>query len=133
MPSAAYGAVRRSHRELASPFVMNARPPVQPELHGILLLDCRGTVRFCNHDVRRLLGTDFQGCAIAAVLPALRLKPQTPGYNLAYAVFHFPNQDWYPVHAIGGEGQLLDLELSVSVLRVENRHQLLLALRARSA
>ena len=135
MHSAAHGALRRTPNDVATPFLMDAYTPSQSDLHGILLLDCRGTVRFCNHDGRRLLGggTDFLGGPITALLPELRLKPATPGYNVAYALFHFPSQGWYPVRAISGEGQFLSLELSVSVLRVENKYQLLLALRPRSA
>ena len=136
MHSTIVGALRRTSNNVVPACQMDAGLAVQSELHGIVLLDCRGVVRFCNHDGLRLLGgmgSAPLGSPITALLPELRLRPETPGYNFAYALFHFPNEGWYPVRASSGEGQFLNLELSVSVLRIENKHLLLLALRPRSA
>jgi hypothetical protein len=136
MEPVAHGALRGVSGAGETPVPDDVSPAVSGELHGILLLDCRGVVRFCNHDGRRLLGggcADLLGHPVAELLPELRLKAATPGYNLAYALFRFPNEGWYPARATSGQGKSVSLEVSVSVLRVENRHQLLLALRTRPA
>lgn len=110
----------------------NAGAATSPESHGIVVIDTHGVVSFCSAAAARAFGTDAErlaGKPIASLVPQLPLRSGTPGYNLAYALFWFPDQLWRAVEGRDGDGRVVPLEISVSAARIDGKHQLLLALR----
>ena len=104
-----------------------------PELHGIVVVDTHGVVNFCSAAAARAFGTSAEGLAgkpIASLVPQLPLRSGTPGYNLAYALFWFPDQLWRAVEGRACDGRTVPLEISVSAARIDGKHQLLLTLRS---
>jgi PAS domain-containing protein len=118
-------------RDLATPDDAAAAP--SPELHGIVVVDTHGVVNFCSAAAARAFGANAEGLAgkpIASLVPQLPLRSGTPGYNLAYALFWFPDQLWRAVEGRACDGRTVALEISVSAARIDGKHQLLLTLRS---
>jgi CheY-like chemotaxis protein len=110
----------------------NAGAATSPDLHGIVVVDPHGVVRFCSAAAARAFGSDadrLAGKPIASLVPQLPLRSGTPGYNLAYALFWFPDQLGRAVEGLDCDGRAVPLEISVSAARIEGKHQLLLSLR----
>lgn len=60
-------------------------------LSGSVILDQHGCIRSCGRDIAALAGVERQslnGQPIKCLLPALPVQLGTPGYNIAFAVFH---------------------------------------------
>jgi PAS domain S-box-containing protein len=103
-----------------------------PDLHGIVVVDTQGFIRFCSAAAAQAFGWScdkVSGKPIASLVPKLPLRAGTPGYNLAYALFWFPGQLWRAVEGRDCDGRVVPLEISVSAARIDGKHQLLLALR----
>lgn len=55
-----------------------------------VVLDAAGTVRCCNAAADALFGVgsgNLVGRELAALVPGVPIRPETPGYNVAYATF----------------------------------------------
>lgn len=107
-------------------------PADHQPLQGTAILDTHGVIRFCTADAARAFDAaaeDLVGRPVGALVPELKLRRGTPGYNIAYALFWFPQQQWRRVQALSHDGCAFPLEVSVSVARIDGKHQLLLSTR----
>lgn len=99
------------------------RPAHQtPEHDAVLTLDAEGRITACTLEAKELLGWELEypeGCAATTVLPELPFSAKTPGYNLAYAVFHSANGMWMRRVAMLADGRkaLVDIEMSSVVVK----------------
>lgn len=82
--------------------VKNLTEPRVPSMDGVsvkratarlsttVILDRHGCIRACGQQIAALAGMPVQtlsGQPIKSILPALPFQPDTPGYNVAFAVF----------------------------------------------
>lgn len=93
-----------------------------PERSAILTLNAEGRIMGCNLEAKELLGWESEspeGCAATTVIPELPFSSKTPGYNLAYAVFHSANGLWRRRVALLADGRktFVDIELSSAVVK----------------
>jgi PAS domain-containing protein len=83
-----------SGRQVGQRFVEPLRerrlsPWQQPDAN--LAIDNSGHIVECNQPALAMFGLNhgsLLGHAVTEVIPTLPLSPQTPGYNLAYGIFH---------------------------------------------
>lgn len=109
-----------------------AEPRADAPLQGTAILDTHGVIRFCTAEAAHAFGAkaeDLVGRPVDTVVPELKLRRGTPGYNIAYALFWFPQQQWRTVQALSHDGRAFALDLSVSIARIDGKHQLLLTTR----
>lgn len=101
------------------------RPDQSEAEQPTLLLDVNGYIRFCNAAARALFcrdGESLVGRAISAVLPALKLTDATPGYNVAYVAFWYPEGRWHAILGIDSHGDPVALEIALHELRLRDGH-----------
>lgn len=89
---------------------------------AVLTIDAEGRITACTLEARELLRWESEspeGCAATAVIPALPFSAKTPGYNLAYAVFHSANGIWTRKVALLADGgkTLVDIKMSSVVVK----------------
>jgi hypothetical protein len=97
-----------------------------------LLLDVKGHIRFCNAAARALFcrdGESLVGRAVSCVLPALKLTDATPGYNVAYVAFWYPEDRWHAILGIDSHGDPVALEIALHDLRLRDGHTFVATLR----
>ena len=76
------------------PMPGNHAAPVKRALARIsasVIVDQYGSIRACGQDIATLAGIagpTLSGQPIKSLLPALPFQARTPGYNVAFAVFH---------------------------------------------
>lgn len=83
-------------------------------------LDAHGDIRTCNSPAAELLGVsgqDLHGRPITALIPALPLRRNTTGYNLAYVGLWYANGARRHLLGVNPEGRALPLEIAVDVLK----------------
>ena len=93
-----------------------------PERDAVLTIDAEGRITACTLEAKELLGWESEcpeGCAATTVIPELPFSAKTPGYNLAYAVFHSANGMWMRRTALLADGRkaLVDIEMSSIVVK----------------
>jgi len=74
--------------------------PVPHEVHGSMILDLFGVIRFCSRDWARLMRrnpSDLTGRAVRRVFPDLAFSEKAPGYNVSLAKVMFAHDEWYPL------------------------------------
>lgn len=107
----------------------NLAPPEQAD-HAVLVLDSLGYICFCTNP--RMLGgasVALHGRPIAMLIPTLRLRADTPGYNVAYANFWAVHGSWQH-HAMRlVDGRCLNFELCLNSVILAGKYYLLLLLR----
>ncbi|MBT9505095.1 PAS domain-containing protein [Rhodoferax sp.] len=104
-----------------------------PTHHAALKLDAHGRITEANPAASELLGCacgELAGQAVSAVIAGLPLSPTTPGYNMAYAVFHAADGAWVRRTARLPDGQRIPIETAFSVREVEGQRPITLSLRA---
>lgn len=85
-------------------------------------LDADGEIRACNSPAAELLDgsrQDLRGRPITAFIPALPLRRNTTGYNLAYIGLWYANGERRPLIGVRPDGRALPLEIAVNVLKQE--------------
>jgi len=84
-----------------------------------VILDQYGCIRACGQHIAALAGLAGQmlhGQPIKSLLPTLPFQAGTPGYNVAFAVFHANTQRRTPCKMKKGNGVSLTVDVSLSVL-----------------
>ena len=108
---------------------MSAKPMPR---NAVLTIDPEGRITECNPEAKTLLGWETDGpwgrCA-TAVIPTLPFSPNTPGYNLAYAIFHAANGIWMPRMAYASDGRALSVDTALSSKVVNSVRHIVLSLR----
>jgi len=98
-----------------------------------LTLDVEGGITSCDEGIEYVLGSQadaLAGKAVTAVMPELPFSAQTPGYNLAYAIFHGANGAKVRRTARSGNGNSLAVETVLSSRNVEGRRSITLDFRS---
>lgn len=97
-----------------------------------LVLDLRGRIRSCSPAAAQLFGIRAAaaiGTAVRTLIPDLPVREDTPGYNLAFVAFRFPDNDWAAYRGVDGRGQPFEIEVSIEQMTLDGRFGLVLALR----
>lgn len=97
-----------------------------------LILDLRGTIRFCSTAAERMFGRragDLIGRSVVALVPDIPVKGKTPAYNVAYADFWFSDDHWRPFQGVDPDGHAFPIEVSLNTLRLDGKQRFLVALR----
>lgn len=111
-----------------------ATPAVgSPMAHkAVLTIDAEGRITDCNPEANELLGwrsETLEGHPITEVVPELPFSPNTPGYNLAFAVFHAANDVWMQRMARLADGRELFIDMALSSMLVNFKRHITLSLR----
>ena len=113
--------------ELATPAVQS------PMAHNaVLTIDAEGRITDCNPEAKELLGWQsetLEGHAVTEVVPELPFSKNTPGYNLAFAVFHAANGVWMRRMARLADGRELFVDMALSSMLVNFKRHITLSLR----
>lgn len=120
---------------LALPARFAPLPPPEETGHAMLILDLPARIRYCCAAAGRLFRRRADGMIghpVAALLPDLPLRDNTPGYNLAYVVFHFPSAGWQRLRGSDAAGSHLALDVSIGTMMFEGRRGLVMTLRRAS-
>lgn len=115
------------HTEWATPV---AQPPLAH--NAVLTIDAQGRITDCNSDAKELLGwrsEALEGHPVTEVIPELPFSPSTPGYNLAFAVFHAANGVWMRRMARLADGRELSVDMALSSMLVNFKRHITLSLR----
>lgn len=84
-----------------------------------VVLDQYGCIRACGQQIAALAGVAGQvlhGQPIKSLLPTLPFQPGTPGYNVAFAVFHASTRRRTVCEMKKGDGVPLAVDFSLSVI-----------------
>ena len=87
-----------------------------------LELDADGEIRASNSPAAELLGGDRQelrGRPITALIPALPVRRNTTGYNVAYVGLWHANGARRQLQGVRHDGRALPLDIALSVLKAE--------------
>lgn len=110
-----------------------AHEPSQQD--AVLTIDAEGRISACTLEAKALLGWESEcpeGCAATTVIPELPFSAKTPGYNLAYAVFHSVNGMWMRRVALLADGRKTLVDIEMSSVVVEFKRCITLTLRLSS-
>jgi len=69
------------------------------------------------------------GLSVSAIVPELPFAMNTPGYNLAYAVFHATEGQWTRRTALSAQGLKVPVDIAVSKVTVAGKPCIALRLR----
>lgn len=98
--------------------------------HAILIAEASGHIRFAT--TRNLFGwsdEELPGCSLQSLIPSLPVRPNTPGYNIAYVRMTFEDRVWKSHRALRADGQELPVELSIHTVPIGRSYALLVAVR----
>jgi hypothetical protein len=104
------------------PMPVSQRAPVRPSLARMsasIIIDQHGVIRSCGPDIAALGGLKRQtlnGQPVKSLLPTLPFKPGTPGYNVAFAVFHANTRRRTICIMKTGTGAPVPVDVSLTVL-----------------
>lgn len=100
--------------------------------NAVLTIDAEGRITNCNPEARELLGWQaeaWEGLPVTEVVPELPFSPNTPGYNLAFAIFQAANGVWMRRRARLANGQELSIDMALSSMSVNFKRHITLSLR----
>lgn len=110
-----------------------ARPMAEQESRdAALIIDTHGRIADASTGAVTLLGRRLDaliGQAITSVMPRLPFAADTPGYNMAYAIFHGADPVWQPHPAVTTDGQLVPVEATLASALVNGARFITLCLR----
>ncbi|MBU3738010.1 MAG: hypothetical protein FGM55_03535 [Rhodoferax sp.] len=104
----------------------------QSPREAALVLDADGRIAGANAAAAALLRREqpsLLGQALATILPHLPLACDTPGYNLAYAVFQGLQPCWQRQNALAPDGRRIALDVQLASARVHGSRFITLGLR----
>ncbi len=84
-----------------------------------LIIDAAGCITDCSPAAKELLGRQSEslsGRAVAALIPGLPFAIDTPGYNIAYAVFHAADRQRMRHMALLADGRRLPIDVALGSL-----------------
>jgi hypothetical protein len=87
-----------------------------------VILDQYGCIRACGQHIAALAeaaGQVLHGQPIRSLLPTLPFQAGTPGYNVAFAVFHANTQRRTVCEMKIGDGVPLTVDISLSILETQ--------------
>lgn len=96
------------------------------------MLEADGRIAEANAAAASLLRRErpsLLGQALATILPHLPLACDTPGYNLAYAVFQGLQPSWQRQDALAPDGRRIALDVQLASARVHGARCITLDLR----
>jgi hypothetical protein len=99
-----------------------------------LVVDGVGRIERCSPNVTALLGWPagaLVGLSVSAIFPELPFAANTPGYNLAYAVFHATEGRWTRRTAVSAQGLKVPVDIALSRATVAGKPCIALRLRPR--
>ena len=91
--------------------------PFKPLNEASLIVDVAGRITHCSRAAIELLGQKSEaliGRAVAAVIEGLPISPDTPGYNLAYAILQATDGQWAHRSAVQTDGQKIPVDIQFS-------------------
>jgi hypothetical protein len=97
-----------------------------------LIIDTHGRIADASVGATALLGRRLDallGHAITSVMPQLPFAADTPGYNMAYAIFQGGHPDWQPHPAVTADGRLVRVEAALASALVNGARFITLCLR----
>jgi PAS domain S-box-containing protein len=100
--------------------------------NAVLTIDAEGRITDCNQEANELLGwrsETLEGHPVTEVVPELPFSPNTPGYNLAFAVFHAANGVWMRRMARLADGRELFVDMALSSMLVNFKRHITLSFR----
>ena len=110
-----------------------ARPLAELSGHdAALIIDTHGRIADASMGAAALLGRRLDallGHAITSVMPRLPFAADTPGYNMAYAIFQGANPGWQPHPALTADGRQVPVEASLASALVNGARFITLCLR----
>ena len=89
----------------------------KPLHEAALIVDVAGRITHCSRAAIELLGDKSEaliGRAVAAVIEGLPISPDTPGYNLAYAILQATDGQWARRNAVQTDGQKIPVDIQFS-------------------
>lgn len=104
------------------PMPVSQRAPVRRSLARMstsIIVDQHGVIRSCGQDIAALGGLKRQalnGQPVKSLLPTLPFQPGTPGYNVAFAVFHANTRRRTICMMKTGTGAPVSVDVSLTVL-----------------
>lgn len=115
-----------------SPRVVNRPQEASTTGNALLVLDKCARIRFCTAAAGYVFGhtpDDVLSTDVTALIPRLPLRPNTPGYNLAYAAFQSGNSELHRFRGRHAKGHEFALDVSIKTMTLQGRHGLVIALR----
>ena len=113
--------------------LLAAPPATGPSVcNAVLTINAQGRITACNTEPQELLGWSCgcpDGIAATSVMPELPFSPNTPGYNLAFAVFNAANGIWMRQVALLKDGQKVLVDVALSSVVVKFRRYITLSMR----
>lgn len=110
-----------------------AQPLVEPNGHdAALIIDTHGRIADASTAAAALLGRRLDallGHAITSVMPHLPFAADTPGYNIAYAIFQGANPGWQSHPALTADGHQVPVEAALASALVNGARFITLCLR----
>jgi hypothetical protein len=97
-----------------------------------LVVDATGRIVRCSPCVTASLGWPagaLVGLPLSSVIADLPISVSTPGYNLAYTVFHATGGAWIRRDARAAQGLKLPVEIALSKVNVDGQPCIQLSLR----
>ena len=91
--------------------------PFKPLNEASLIVDVAGRITHCSRAAIELLGDKSEaliGRAVAAVIEGLPISPDTPGYNLAYAILQARDGQWAHRNALQTDGKKIPVDIQFS-------------------
>ncbi|CAK0780268.1 hypothetical protein CCP3SC15_720002 [Gammaproteobacteria bacterium] len=85
------------------------------ERDAALIIDIDGRINCCSPAAAELLGSGseiLRGNTVAAVIPGLPFTPNTPEYNIAYAIFHGADDLWVRHTALSVDGRKIPIDVA---------------------
>lgn len=99
--------------------------------NAVLVLDHCARIRFCTAAAGRVFGQrpdDVLSANVTTLIPRLPLRPNTPGYNLAYAAFQAGSIHPRKFRARHAHGYEFSLDVAIKPLTLQGRHGLVVEL-----
>jgi hypothetical protein len=97
-----------------------------------MVVDAAGRIVRCSPCVTASLGWPagaLVGLPLASIIADLPISVNTPGYNLAYTVFHATEGAWIRRDAQAAQGQKLPVDIALSKVNVDGKPCIQLSLR----
>jgi PAS domain-containing protein len=97
-----------------------------------LTIDAGGRIVACSPQAAALLEQQpsiLPGHSVRELIPELPFAPNTPGYNLAYAVFHAMDPIWIRRTALGAGGRTIPVDTALSSMLINGKRHITLGLR----